>query len=323
MRALARLLVLSLALAACEDPIDLDDSSEAHVVDVRVTDEDIGALGPEQIVLDGGEFEVAAGTDTMMCVFGTYTGPTIGLNEIYTYQGKYGHHLQILGTALPEFEHPDGEIIDCTGEGGFSMVDLEPIGIPNAGSVDGAEMGIALPLPAGMAVELESGQRYVLQSHYLNSSPDPILVRDRLVLTTIAADEVEQWAAPVVLHKEDFRIPAGQALTESFVCEIDRDLNMLYADGHMHEWGTSFQVDILDGDARTPFYSVPEWDPVYRDAPLVLDRVDEPMFLPAGTTFETTCSWFNDTDEDLVFPHEMCDTVMIVYPLQSSWICSP
>ena len=39
MRALARLLVLSLALA-CEEPIDLDDSSEAHVVDVRVTDED-------------------------------------------------------------------------------------------------------------------------------------------------------------------------------------------------------------------------------------------------------------------------------------------
>jgi hypothetical protein len=172
-----------------------------------------------------------------------------------------------------------------------------------------------------MAVRLESGQRYVLQSHYVNVGTEPIRVQDRAVLTTIAEGDVENWAAPVVFNLSDFRIPAGESLTRSFSCTTDADYNMLYVDGHMHEWGTSFNVDIVDGATRTPFYTVPDWDPVYRDAPIVIDAVDDPVEIPAGTTFETTCEWFNDTDADLTFPQEMCDTVLIVYPLTTTVIC--
>jgi hypothetical protein len=316
--------MLIISLFACAGaPVDLSGTTaEGEVVDLRVTDEELGELGPDQLVLDGPEVVVEPGTDVMICLFGTYTGPDVGLHDVHTFQARYGHHVQLMGTTTPALDAPDGTVVDCTGESGdFEMADLEPIGVTNGGTVDGDAIDIAMPLPPGMAVELESGQRYVVQSHYLNSGPDPIRVRDRAVLTTIPADQVETWAAPLIFNRDDFRIPAGGTLTTSFSCTVDADVSLVYLLGHMHEWGTSFQIDQVDGTTRTPFYAVPEWDPVYRDAPIVLSAVDDPVDIAAGTTFETTCSWANGTDEDLVFPHEMCVSVAFVYPQKTTLIC--
>jgi hypothetical protein len=34
--------------------------------------------------------------------------------------------------------------------------------------------------------------------------------------------------------------------------------------------------------------------------------VAEPFFIPAGTRIQTTCAWNNTSDDNLMFPDEMC-----------------
>lgn len=314
-----------IALLACTAASDSADSAApADAVDVTIDDAELGELTDSDIVLTGADAIVEPGQDVMICVFGTYSGPDVGLHEVHTYQGAGGHHFQLMGTSTPTVDVADGTVMDCTGEGGdFQMASLEPLGLPNYATVNGVLSELAMPLLDTMAVELESGQRYVLQSHYLNTTQDALHIGDKVVLRTIPTEQVETWAAPLIFNRDDFSIPAGGSESVSFDCTIDADKewNLLYMLGHMHEWGTAFQVDTVDGETATPFYSVPEWDPVYRDAPIILNFTDTVQPLTPGAVFRTSCSWFNDTDEPLGFPHEMCDTVSLVYPQKTTVIC--
>jgi hypothetical protein len=92
--------------------------------------------------------------------------------------------------------------------------------------------------------------------------------------------------------------------------------------GHLHEWGTRYEVDHnrLDGSVDR-VYEVPTWDVQFRDAPPIefYDVGAKPI--AAGETFTTRCSWFNDTDAPLEFPTEMCATVGFAYPLTVPVIC--
>ena len=319
-------MILALSLACAPDTDSGAPDTDADPADHRVEETDVDELGADQALWVGAEFTVEPAQDVMTCGFGTYTGETVGLHDVYTYQGLGGHHLQIMGTTTPAIDVADGTVVDCTKSGGaFSMADLEPIGITNGGRVDGEAIGLSMPLPEGMAFQLESGQRYVMQSHYINTTQEAFTVRDLAVLTLIPAAEVaeENWAAPVIYTDTDFSIPPASAATASFDCTTERDWNLLYVLGHMHEWGTAFALDRVEADGSTvPFYSIPEWDPVYRDAPMVEYFPDGSQPLPAGTTFRTTCEWFNDTDEALAFPNEMCVTVNIVYPQKATVVCS-
>jgi hypothetical protein len=320
------LAVLPLVVLGCanENPSSDTGSGEIDAVDLRIDEADLGELGDDQFVLEGPDTIIDAGADVMVCLFGTYSGGDVGLHDVHTFQAKYGHHLQLMGTTTPAADVPDGTVMDCTGDGGqFQMADLEPVGVTNGGSVDGEEIGVSMPLPDGMAVELEDQQRYVMQSHYLNTSDQAIHVRDLAVLTTIPEEDVadDMWAAPLIFNRDDFAIPAGGDLSTDFSCTTENDWNFLYVLGHMHEWGTAFSIQRQDGETWTDFYAVPTWQAVYRDAPIIDYYPNDSMFVPAGTSFKTSCSWFNDTDEDIQFPHEMCVGVNIVYPQKTTVIC--
>lgn len=309
-------------LLGCASPDTDPADSASDVADHGITEDMLGELPADAVVLEGPDVVVEPGADVMICRFGTYTGPTVGLHDVHTWQGAGGHHLQLMGTTTPAVDAPDGTVVDCTDDsGGFNMGDLEPIGVTNGGVVDGVEIGVSMPLPDGMAVELESGQRYVMQSHYLNTATEPYRVRDLAVLTVVPEEEVVTWAAPLIFNDSNFSIPPAGELTRSFECTTAEEWNFLYVLGHMHEWGTAFSVATVADEVRTPFYDIPEWDPVYRDAPQIAYYPDGALKVPAGTTFETTCSWFNDKDEPLEFPHEMCVTVNIVYPQKTTVIC--
>lgn len=319
-------MILLLTLAcALDDTATPDTSSVPAAADHRVTEEHVGELGADQTLWEGAEFTVEPGQDVMMCLFGTYTGETTGLHDVHTYQGAGGHHLQIMGTSTPAIDVPDGTVADCTMVGGvFNMADLEPIGVTNGGEVDGVEIDVSMPLPDGMAVQLESGQRFVMQSHYFNTTLEPFEVRDLAVLTLLPAEGIadELWAAPLVFNDSGFSIPVASELTRSFDCTTEKDWNFLYVLGHMHEWGTAISVEEVQDDASTtPFYEIADWDPVYRDAPVIDYYPDGAMPVPAGTTYRTTCSWFNDQDTPLVFPYEMCVGLSIVYPQKATVVC--
>ncbi|MSP55732.1 MAG: hypothetical protein EXR69_09045 [Myxococcales bacterium] len=308
-------MILLLAFA-CSSP---SDDSASSPLDLRLVEgEDYPAPGGSDLVFRGPDLVIEPYTDMMYCTMETYTGEDIGLNDFNSYQdATFGHHFILLGSSTSAIDYPDGTGFDCTSTEDLSMDSLEPIMLPTGGNQE--VVGIALP--PGTATKLRSGQRYVMQSHYVNTGDRQILVNDVAVSATIPVDEVEVWAAPVVMNHQEFEIPAGEEATISFDCLFEPQYNFLYLAGHMHEWGKHITLERVVDDVVVETLYDTEWDASYRDLPPLVDY-GAGYALPEFTTLRTTCTWFNDTDETLAFPAEMCDHVAMAWPALTSDICT-
>lgn len=306
---------LLLALA-CSAPTD---DSTADAIDLRLAEgDDYPTPGATDLVFRGPDLIIEPYTDTMYCTMGTYAGEDIGLNNFNTYQDEtYGHHFILLGSSSSEIDIPDGTGFDCTETDDLPMDSLEPIILPTGGNQE----VVGIDMPEGTATKLRSGQRYVLQSHYVNTGEQQILVNDVSVSATIPVDEVEIWAAPVVMNHQQFELPPGEETTISFDCLFTPQYNFLYLAGHMHEWGKHITLERVVDDVVVETLYDTEWDPSYRDLPPLVDY-GAGYALPENTTLRTTCTWLNDTDETLTFPGEMCDHVAMAWPALTSDICS-
>lgn len=311
-------MITLLTLLACTGPATDDTAGATEPVDERITDAEIGEIPEGGWLWPGPEFTVEPGQDIMYCLAGTYDGDDVGLTKVWSYQGEYGHHLQLLGTSLSTVDLPDGEMFDCTKSSDLPMDDLEPIGMPTGGNRE----AVHTELPEGFAFKLDNRQRYILQSHYVNTGTEPILVKDEALLVGVPEDEVETWANMIVFNHMTFDLPAHQETTSTLDCTMSQDVNVLSVFGHMHEWGRTFSSDITTGGETREFYRVDQWEAAYRDTP-PMDYYDEGAFtLRTGDTISTHCTWFNDTDEDMSFPHEMCTTGGVGYPLLNAYVCS-
>lgn len=267
---------------------------------------------------------IPAYTEKEFCTFFTYEGPTMGMDFQGMYQSEYGHHATLNGTNADPEEYPDGAVMDCTEPDSLPMTNLDPLFIGgtavefSVGDHD-AELG----LPDGMAVRLPEGQRVILQSHYVNTSPDDILVADAVNVGLVPEDEVETWVGAFVHTNTTFSLPPGESTTITVECTWEDELNLLFLTGHLHEWGSAIKVEHIRGDVTETVYDVPAWDPLYRDAPPYNVYDEGEYTVQPGDVFRTTCTWFNDLDQALDFPSEMCATAMMAYPSKVPLVCEP
>ncbi|MDP2310324.1 MAG: hypothetical protein Q8P18_30185 [Pseudomonadota bacterium] len=314
------MMLLNALLACTAAPDDLvapvDDS-----VDLRLTDADYTLPSADAEVWWGPDVEVRPGADQVFCYFGTYTGPDVGVKTLTTWQNRYGHHLVLMGTTASELDFPDGTVIDCTKTGTLDMTSIEPMVLPTGGYVGGAALAGVSALPDGMAVKMDQDQRWVIQAHYINTSTEAFHAKDVAVLEYLEPEQVETWAAPLAMSHGSFSIPPGETASVTMDCAFEQEWSVLYMLGHMHEWGTAIKLEQITPAETTVVFDVPTWAPEFRDAPPTFHYADGEYVIPADATFRTTCSWFNDTDEPIEFPHEMCVSVGMVYPQTTSVIC--
>jgi len=314
------LLLTMTLLTACSDSKDSTATTDENVVDMTMVEGvDYPTPTATDVIWNMPAYEIQPYSDTQMCLAGTYTGEDVALVGFGGYQQEaYGHHVLVLGTSTSAIDLPDGTFFDCTETQNLNMDSLEPIILPTAGN--GEAFGMVLP--TGIATKLRKGQRWLLQVHNVNTSGDVVKVNGIGIAPTLPMEQVTEWAAPWTTNRTGFEIPAGESKTLSFDCTFDTEYHMLYLMGHMHEWGTHFKLEKLeaDGTATTMYEQV--WDPAYRDTPPIVDLSADPLIAPAGTTWRTTCEWYNDTSEALTFPGEMCASVSMVYPALTADICS-
>lgn len=312
---MSRTLLFAACFAACTPA-----ESEPEAVDFirEFPEPPAGALVWETPV-----WEIPAYSERQMCVIHTYDGDDVGLHAQYNYQSQFGHHLTVFGTNASERDLPDGTEWDCTSQETLSMAEMDPIIIGGDIAVDPNGVLNTFILPDGMAASLDAGQRIVLQSHYVNTSADPILVQDATYIDVMPVDAVETWAAPLVNTVTNFSIPANTDNYElSFSCGFDESFTLIYLGGHLHEWGSRFSVDHTRAGATERVYEVQEWLPEFRDAP-VYESYEGGFAIEPGDEFRTTCVWNNNEDHALEFPQEMCVTFGMVYPSKVPVICDP
>lgn len=302
-------------LAACSPPVAEEAEPVDHTTVWTPTRE--GAL---EILTP--TYEVPPYADQTTCWFTTYDGPDVAIPFASFHQATgFGHHVVLMGSEARVDLWPDGTVADCTSTDADIMVDSRPFLFPKDLDAGQAQ---EMNLPEGMAVKLKAGQRFVVQSHHINLTEDPILVNDAVFLQTAPLETIDTFAAPWVNTETEFTIPPGETMAITVDCTWEDDLNLLSILGHLHEWGKSYAVDHhkLDGSVER-IYEINEWDVVFRDAPPITTWDEGEFQVKAGERFVTTCEWTNTTDEPLEFPHEMCATVGFGYPLTVPSICEP
>jgi hypothetical protein len=250
------------------------------------------------------ETMIDAADEAQICHYLDETTEEMWVTSFDSAQGKFGHHLIIFKARITE---PPGTIRDCTSA--EDMVRLSPI-------ISSVQFGLER-FPEGMAIRIPRGTQIVLQQHYVNTTDKPIRVRDVAWMETVPAEQVQIPAGFFGLGNIDFELTPtpGVEQTVEFDCFAPRDMKILLAGPHMHEWGVRFSAKFGRPEALDEIIKVDPWEAWMRDEPPVTNWSKEaPYELAEGSMMKTSCTFNNTTGKKLIFPHEMCATYGYYFP---------
>lgn len=309
-----------LLLLACDaDPVD---SGAPNAPDPRADAEAWEATpAPDPgVAMVTPLIEVPPYATVLQCYYGTYDGPDVGVVYMYpeTNAPEYNHHNQL--KAVFDDDYPDGTMIPCPEGAGGMQSNYTPL-FEGVGVTPETVDKDWLELPAGIAMRLSSGQRWVVDTHFVNTSGETLWARSAVSLGFVAVEEVQQWASAYQFDAGGLAIPPGEDYSTTFDCEFGSDVHVLSLMGHMHELGKRYQVDVTRGSEVTTAYDVNPWKPEYRDTPIIENYAADAFPAAAHDVFTTRCAWHNDTDDTLGYPNEMCTTVGVAYPLETPVTC--
>ena len=279
----------------------------AAVVPLDVRDVRVAIPAPDPLWVDivTPDQTVPPHSEKMFCTDLVYDGDETAFDQVKALQGKFGHHLVLVSTTKP---NPPGTTYDCTDAA--SMANFRPFAIP------------LNDLPTGMGSYLPKGKPIVVQLHYINTTAQPLLIRDVVRLRKMKVDDVKVWTSVMTHLNTGFRLPPHSNFGTTFDCKIAADVNVLMIGGHMHEWGSALKIELGPDTAHLKTeYEVKEWKADYRDDPPVNLYTQNPKLLPAGTVIRTSCSWNNTTDHTIGFPEEMCVSFGLVSGTKEPVVC--
>lgn len=303
-----------LLLLACADPEGSAPVNDSGVlIDARMDPGEVPADGFQERTP---EFILEPYSDVMYCTFGHYEGPDAGAVYYEWFQApNYGHHFMTLAV---DDDHAleDGAFVDCDDP------ELQAMNMPPL--LQGTELVEApngkMILPEGVAIALRSGQRWALQSHYVNPTGDRVLVQDAINVRTVPAETVELWASTYVVNSSQFDLPPGRHAIE-LGCALESSVNLINIMGHMHENGRNITVHHGHDGVRDLLYEVETWDPSLIYGPILRQFGEGEAVVEAGDTLEVRCAYDNTTGENLQFPDEMCVGAGIAWPMDGPFQC--
>lgn len=162
--------------------------------------------------------------------------------------------------------------------------------------------------PEGVALRLEAGKGFDMNSHYANRTDEVITGEVYGNIYTIPESEVEHVAQILDLSNDNFNLPANQVTTleKTFFFQDRRHIFQLFS--HAHEHMTEFRVyqegGDLDGELLYVSY---DWE-----HPPILE-LDPPLTLEAGQGLRLEVTYNNWEDRSLGFGLRSTDEMMILF----------
>ncbi|MHB8420219.1 MAG: hypothetical protein ACYDCL_19265 [Myxococcales bacterium] len=293
--------LLALPLAACAGGGDA-------VADAGPPDAgwDAGLTG---YTVQVGPLPVSAGTQAVYCTY-LHLGNDQPIDVVgYTSnQTQGGHHLILV---INDTDRTDAAPTPCSqGEA------LDP----RKGSMVYASQIAqdSQSFPAGVGMHLPAHASLMLQTHYIDATPDDLQVSSRVTVLAGPPGSVRIPAAPLLFYDSGLAIPEGtSSATGSCILQTQDAIKVFMLAGHMHSHGINFVLDFTDLDGGTEqLYQTSVWDsPPEED-------LDPPLLAQPGSTFTWTCSYFNADGGVITDPDEMCVTGGSYYPApQGSLVC--
>lgn len=288
--------------------------------------EDDGRLAPPengfQIVLE--DLEIPPNESLFFCQFGRYEDTDAGVVGVNIQETlPYTHHTFLLQVPKDaDVPVPDGVTFPCTEMSlGEQMLPFMPL-FNIAGDIDDP-LANRLNMPDGFGVHLDDGQRFVIETHYVNTTDETLEAETVVNIELADATDIDTWAAAYIMDPGMVEAGAGEATAEVVDCEIPYDVHILSMTPHLHKYGTSVEVKHVHGDQIDTLIDIDDWDPYWTQDPReVMRNWREGEFpLSAGETIRTECHWFNSGDSALVPLEEMCSTFGMWYPADRQYTC--
>jgi len=172
-------------------------------------------------------------------------------------------------------------------------------------------------LPDGVALKIEPGQQFVIQSHYINATDAPMEVMDAVDLVQVEEETVRERVDPFAIIYSELDIPArAEGFEVRKTCRLQSPISVYMLLGHTHDAGVLFEFihhagGLGAGAARTLYRATD--GPLLRDNPEI-KYFDPPLPFAADDVLEVVCRWDNPSDEALGWPDEMCVALMYYGP---------
>jgi hypothetical protein len=195
----------------------------------------------------------------------------------------------------------DGPVIDC------------PMGGLQIGPYTfGAQSPtVSAPYPDGIGAAIPSDMGFTVNAHYVNTGATPLQASVKVTMYVGAPGKVTQHAGVLQFVLTSISIPpTGQPFDVSGSCPLTQDLNILWADSHMHQRATHF----IATSGATKLFETTSWS----DPPS--QTFSPPLALSATATVDWSCTYVNDTGSTLTFgesalSNAMCNFGASFYPV--------
>lgn len=315
-------IIISLCFFSCTEP---NHQKELDIIDftLSVADPPEGGYQFASPII-----EVEPFTEVNLCYYGTYNGPTVGVNYMTPFApAGITHHASLMAVYDDEFE--DGALIDCIEQGDNNMPIYSPLFEAVGIQADGGEPFEIDPfgglnwidVPEGIAFKLESGQRWVLDLHFINTHEQRAIVNSAFNVGIIPEIDVVYWASTLQFDAGPIELQPGR-VQDSFSCPFENEFTILSIMGHMHSFGSYYGVEwnMLD-QTEELVYSVDNWTPAYKDYPKITYYEPGEIIVQPQDSFKTYCDWNNTSQNVITSPGEMCTTVIVAYPMEKPMTC--
>ena len=251
---------------------------------------------------------IPPGSEVLYCSFLDAPEETLRIKAARGTQMTGGHHAAVfVGLMAP----PSDEPVLC------SEIEMGALRFVAGAGGAGAQDTV---LPTGSALTIQTGQRIVIQSHYINMTTEPRVVMDAVDLTLTTVEESPTGVDAFAVVDSDLAIPVGaEDYQRTKTCTVEEPMDILLMLGHTHDFGVLFTLEIVRDGVPEPMYHATH-GPTLRDNPEIL-TFDEPVHLDAGDQVRMTCAWTNTSDHVLGWPEEMCVGLMYYSPGRGYLIC--
>jgi hypothetical protein len=150
-----------------------------------------------------------------------------------------------------------------------------------------------LPYPRGIGMPFAASTVVMLESHYLNTSDQPIDIAVRLNLT-FSERPVAIQAGALFFYNWAILVPPAPAVASAKMsCVIPADIDLAFATSHMHRRGQAFTSNLRHGGTLTPLHNS-----AHADVPT--PNVFAPLAVHAGDAIEFSCDYKNDRSEPTI-----------------------
>ena len=161
-------------------------------------------------------------------------------------------------------------------------------------------------LPEGIVMRLPANTQLMIQTHWINATDSAIDGQAAFNLDVEPADPSHLLANLFTVPGTMFDLKPGDGEAQ-VSCTVQQDMNFFLMGGHEHEWGTHVSMTVTPaGGSGLMIYDTP-WQSSYQfNPPRNQYTKDQPFVMHKGDTLSVDCKYYNDTQNDIVFPREMC-----------------